>query len=89
MTLVGMLDEIEEKGQIMQIPDEVLQALLDRAYDLAVEVHYTDVPAWGVEMPVIQVLRQIRKDYGLVPANYGLLEDPQFLLEEDNQQQTA
>lgn len=80
--LSEMLNEAEEEGRIMQIPDEVLQALLDSAYCLAVEVHYKDVPVWGVEMPVIQALRQIRQDCGLEPANYGLLEDPQLLLGE-------
>ena len=67
----------------MPIQDEILQTLLDTAYRLSVEVHYEDVPAWGVEMPLIQILRTIKQDFGLEPTNYGLVYgDPEQLLGE-------
>lgn len=69
------------KGENMLIPREVLQELIDQAYHVALETHYEDVPEWGIEMPLIRVLRQIKQKFGLEPTNYGLFNgDPQLLL---------
>lgn len=67
----------------MPLPNEMLQALLDAAYRLSIEVHYEDVPAWGAEMPLIQILKKIKEDHGLEPTHYGLAyADPEQLLGE-------
>jgi len=69
------------KGENMLIPREVLQELIDQAYHVALETHYEDVSEWGIEMPLIRVLRQIKQKFGLEPTNYGLFNgDPQLLL---------
>lgn len=73
------------KGENMLIPREVLQELIDQAYHVALETHYEDVPEWGIEMPLIRVLRQIKQEFGLEPTNYGLFNgDPQLLLGKPN-----
>ena len=36
---------------------------------------------WDIERPLIQVLCHIRERFGVEPTDYGLLQDPQVVLE--------
>ncbi len=63
----------------MKIEPELLQMLIDRAYGLAVTVHYEDVPEEGAEQPLLDLLRHIR-ELGMEPTWYDTYDDPQLLL---------
>lgn len=63
----------------MRKKPELLQQLVDRAYGLAVTVHYEDVPEEGAEQPLLDLLRHIR-ELGMEPTWYGTYDDPQLLL---------
>ena len=45
----------------MKVPSILLQALIDKAYKLAVTNHYEDVPEKRIERPVIDVLCRFKQ----------------------------
>ncbi|MBA2681098.1 MAG: hypothetical protein H0U76_22210 [Ktedonobacteraceae bacterium] len=64
----------------MEISADLLQRLVDAAYSLALVVHYEDVPQVEAEMPLIEVLREVRQTLGRKPTNYGTDIDWELLL---------
>jgi hypothetical protein len=66
-----------EERTPMYLPDDLVQQLIDRAYELAVTVHYEEVPEIKAEQPVVDILLQIKQQFGL---DYDGYDDPHLLL---------